>query len=91
MQWKAVVGEVEVELVYVAAGDEGGDGGEAPVALGQLRAFPDLVEEDLVGVVDEPGREVSERALSAGPSGGLLWHRCCSLPERCEVLKARLV
>src|SRR4051795_12371654 len=27
-------GEVEVQLVDVAAGDEGGDGGEAPVALG---------------------------------------------------------
>ena len=49
--------------------------------LDSCGAFPDLVEEDLVGVVDEPGREVSERALAAGPAGGLLWHGCCSLPE----------
>jgi hypothetical protein len=53
----------------------------APVAFGQSGAFPDLVEEDLVGVVDESGREVAERALAAGPSLGLLGHGCCSLPE----------
>lgn len=66
-------GQVEGQLFDGAAGDPGGDGGEAPVALGQLGALPDLVEEDLVGVVDEPGREVAERALAAGP-----WGRCCA-------------
>src|SRR4051812_14600487 len=73
-------GQVEVQLLDIAAGDEGSDGGQAPVALGEPGAFPDLVEEDLVGVVDEPGREISERAPAAGPSGGVVWHAGCSLP-----------
>src|SRR3954471_22496539 len=47
--------EVKVHLLGLPQGDERRAGDEAPVALRQLRALPDVAEEHLFGKLDEFG------------------------------------
>ena len=41
--------EMVPQLLGVAAGDQGGDGDQAPITFGQLVAFPDVAEQHVVG------------------------------------------
>ena len=52
---------MEVQLVEIAHRGERGDGHQAPVALAQFGALPHLVEQHLVGVVHQAGREIAIR------------------------------
>ncbi len=63
--------EVERQLFGVAADDECGDRDEAAIARAQLRPFPDVAEEDVVGEVGELVGEAAEH-----PPGGGGFMRC---------------
>ena len=54
------------ELFGTAVRDECHDTDQAAVSLGQLRAFPDVAEENVVGDRDQFRREVADRFLRWG-------------------------
>jgi hypothetical protein len=82
--------QVEFQLLGLAQCGQRGDSDEAAVTLGQVLAFPHLVEQDLVGVVDHSRREVAECVLSAGPAGPrVLSHFSSSFSRRCTVFSSR--
>src|SRR5256885_13890875 len=56
--------QVEAELLGVPAGDQCSDGDQTAVARRELRALPDLAEQDVVGEVHECRCEVAEHLLS---------------------------
>jgi hypothetical protein len=48
-------GEVALELLHVASADERCDGDQAAISFGQLGAFPDVAEQDIVGEGNQLG------------------------------------
>ena len=52
--------EVEAQLLGAIEGNEGGDGDQAPVALGEAGPFPDIAKENLLGEFRKLRREIAE-------------------------------
>src|SRR4051794_15805782 len=67
------VAEVESELIGVAAGDERGDGDEASVPCRELRAVPDVLEEDVVSECGELGSNVADGPSASADLSRLLF------------------
>src|SRR3954469_15140484 len=57
--------QVEGELLGVSAGDQCCDRDEAAVAWRELRALPDLAEQNVVGELHESWREAAEHSFGA--------------------------
>ena len=50
----------------VAGGGQAGDRDRAAVPGGEVRPFPHVTEQDVIGVTDPGGREITEHALRTG-------------------------
>jgi hypothetical protein len=58
--------EMAAQLLGAIERDEGGDGDQAAVPLGEAWAFPDIAEQHLLGEIDQLGRERSEPVTGGG-------------------------
>src|SRR5262245_36467059 len=71
--------QVTRQLVGPIHGDERRNRNEAPIALGEARALPDVTEEHLLAQVDELRRDASDDFTGSGDGGlcaqGLLLSR----------------
>jgi hypothetical protein len=65
--------EMEGELLGAVESDQGGDGDEAAVALGEAGALPDVGVEDLVSEFGDFGGDVADKVLG-GEFWWLRWH-----------------
>lgn len=87
--------EVTHELFGAAGGDEAGDRNEAPVALRQLRTFPNVAEDDVVGQCSELGVRCHDscqqfHAHAAGSSRSLASNLCHPSCQRTDSLPLKL-